>query len=127
MFILCINAARLTLFAWKLTGGDMQTEFDFTAPTGDELKRQALDGMELKYPRWIDRARERAAYHAAKHGRVSINDIRTMIANGELPEPPHHNVLGSIFRTGFRKIGIEEVKHPSAHNRGGGVSVWGLA
>lgn len=104
-----------------------QQALDFSAPTGDELKRQILADLESKYPRWIDWARDKARKHCIIYGRVSSNDINEMIASGEIPAPPHFNAMGAVFRKGFRKIGIEEVKHASARNRGGGVTVWGLA
>lgn len=137
-FVLCYLTAKFILYAWELTGdNDMQEQIVFnfdtifpeltTAPTGDELKREALAAMEGKHSRWIDFARDKARKHCIIYGRVSSNDINEMIANGELPAPPHFNAMGAVFRKGFRKIGIEEVKHASARNRGGGVTVWGLA
>lgn len=125
---LCWRAICGIEYAWELTGdNDMQESLDFTAPTGDELKIQILADLESKYPRWIDWARDKARKHCIIYGRVSSNDINEMIANGELPAPPHFNAMGAVFRKGFRKLGIEEVKHASARNRGGGVTVWGLA
>jgi hypothetical protein len=105
----------------------MQDAFDFSAPTGDDLKREALDGMEVKHLRWIDEARLNATVHAAKYGRVSINDIRFMIKRGVLSKSPHCNVMGTIFHKGFREISREPVENPAGRNRGGGVAVWGLA
>lgn len=86
-----------------------------TAEKGRALRDAQMDMFEVRDALFLDHCRIIAAEVAAKHGSVSINDIRARV---QVPATIHPSVLGAVFRSKkFKAIGYTEATHPQAHAR----------
>ncbi|MFO0268912.1 MAG: hypothetical protein ACK53W_00025 [Gemmatimonadota bacterium] len=84
--------------------------------TGRELRDAGIAKAtrDTTVQRLIDAARDWAASYAAKHGHVSINDVRRVLDLSVIPP----NAIGAIFRDRrFVMVGTTEAAHAEAHAR----------
>jgi len=88
-------------------------------PTGKQLKNKALDS--LSKTTWVQYARDCAIRIAREWGSVTTDDLRRM----DLPEPPHPNCWGAIFRGRMWEI-VDRVPSGIVSNHAREIRVWGL-
>lgn len=84
--------------------------------TGRELRDAGIARAtrDSTTQRLIDAARDWAASYAARHGTVSINDVRRVLDLSVMPP----NAIGAIFRDRrFVMCGTTEAQHAEAHAR----------
>ena len=82
----------------------------------------ALDILERRYPRFLDRARAVAESIAGEKGWVTADDVRQVLA---IPSDVHHNAMGALFRgPRWERVGWAKSAQPQRH--GNRVGVWRL-
>ena len=92
----------------------------FDPVEGLRRKGAGLDRVEQHNEEWLTLAR-RQANHLAKSGLEVTSDM--VIARvGMPPADVHPNVIGSIFRHGFHRVGYTKSERPSAHGRM--IGIW---
>lgn len=94
---------------------------DPEAAKGHERKEQGQLRVEGNNQVWINRAREAAAAYARFHGTVTSDDLYDICPP---PEEAHPNVMGAVFRHGFRRKGFVKTQRKDGHSRM--ISVWEL-
>ena len=78
--------------------------------------------LEVRYPRFTDRARQLAVAICHERGCVTSDDLREAMP---IPAGVHHNAMGSVFRGGlFVRIGWRNSAQPRRH--GNRVGIWQL-
>ncbi len=87
--------------------------------TGEQLKQEALDKVEVSGSAWLDKARQVARDIAQRTGKVTADDVIEQVGL-----PPNYKTAGAIFRYGFRRVGYTKSTRPSNHARL--LSVWAL-
>lgn len=83
--------------------------------TGKELRDEGISRVSMGREEWISHARDTAVAVAKGSGKVTINDLRTLL---DMPEGFSPNTWGAILRGDqFQPIGYTQATHPSAHAR----------
>jgi len=83
--------------------------------TGEQLRDEALAGIEARRHSWLQKARLEAMMIVRQRKTVTINDLREVI---ELPKDFSPNTWGAVFKCkDFKAIGYEKATHPEAHAR----------
>lgn len=91
-----------------------QVTLDFGSP-----KERALEAFEREEGPWLERIRAAARELYAALGRpISADDLRALMASEPRLHPPADrsmNIMGSVFRRGWRKAGRVISKRDNAH------------
>lgn len=96
----------------------------FDLSIGQRLKEQGMAKAAYSSQdttEWLCQAKEVAKMLAAKYGEITIEDVLKICPPGENVHP---NSLGSIFKTGFKRIGYVQASKVSSHCRV--IGVWTL-
>ena len=83
---------------------------------GKRRRRYGIKAVSAHNEYFLIRCREFAARHAAEHGSVTCDDVRTWCAERGLA-PDHSNAWGAVFAKGFKLIDYTKSKLPSTHAR----------
>lgn len=82
-------------------------------------RERALAAFEIEEGRWLDKIRAAAiALHHATGRPICSDDLRALMANYPtlLPPPDRSmNIMGSVFRRGFRCVGRTTSQMEQAH------------
>ena len=91
--------------------------------SGEQVKQLGLDLVESHNPDFVALARAEARRLCIRNGSVSADDLRGW-SNDNGIHPGHPNAWGSVFRTGFMRVGYRQSVWPASHARV--ISVWEL-
>ena len=75
-----------------------------------------LDLVSSHNPDFLTLMRRQARRICLEQGMVTCDELREY-ASAQGIEPKHPNAWGAVFRTGFRKVGYQPSRTPSAHAR----------